>query len=83
MTTTGTGNTFAGFYRRFGVDGDLASGSGYQTGYSNRNVFSIDLIDIGDESFFSVAVSSEATTADGYKRVFKLNLIGSQTRIMT
>ena len=68
VTTTGTGNTFAGFYRRFGVDGDLASGSGYQTGYSNRNVFSIDLIDIGDESFFSVAVSSEATTADGYKK---------------
>ena len=68
VTTTAPGDTFAGFYRHFGVDGDLASGTGYLTGYSNRNVFSIDLVDIGDESLFSVAVTSEATVSDGYKK---------------
>lgn len=68
VTTTGSGDTFAGFYRRFGVNGNFLLGSGYETGYSKRNVFSIDLVDIGDESFFSVAVSSEATVSDGYKK---------------
>ena len=67
VTTNPTGGSFAGFYRHFGVNGNLALGTGYETGYNKRNVFSVDLVDVGDESFLNFSVNSQATAADGYK----------------
>lgn len=67
VTTNGVGGSFAGFYRHFGVNGNLALGTGYETGYNKRNVFSFDLVDVGDESFLNFSASSEATVSDGYK----------------
>ena len=62
-----TGN-FAGFYRHFGVSGKLQSGTGYNTGYSNRNVFSVDLVDIGGLTDLAMSVGSEATESDGWTK---------------
>ena len=39
-------NAFAGMMRHFGVNGSIQTSTGYLTGYANRNVFTIDLVDL-------------------------------------